>query len=75
VRCVGGTIRRFVARSNDPSGNSYYPQPGDASISVRGGVPMIGGTYYYQTWYRDPASFCTGGVTNLSDGLKVTWTP
>jgi hypothetical protein len=74
-RCVGGTITRFTARANDPSGNSYYPQPGDTSISLRGGVPMMGGTYYYQTWYRDPTAFCTGGVTNLSDGLKVTWTP
>ena len=75
MRCVGGAITRFTARANDSSGNSSYPQPGDASISVRGGVPLMGGTYYYQTWYRDPTSFCTSGATNLSDGLKVIWTP
>lgn len=75
VRCVGGLIARFAPHQNDAGGNSFHPQSGNLPISLQGAVPYIGGTYYYQTWYRDTAAFCTGDTTNLSNGLKVTWTP
>jgi hypothetical protein len=74
-RCVGGAVVRFAPHANDASGNSYYPQSGNPSISVMGGVPLMGGTFYYQTWYRDPAVYCFGATTNLSNALAVTWTP
>jgi hypothetical protein len=38
-------------------------------------VPAIGGTRYYQAWYRDPASFCTSGNYNLSNAIAVEWLP
>ena len=43
--------------------------------SVRGGVPIGGGTFYYQVWYRNAASFCTAATFNLTNGLEITWLP
>lgn len=75
VRCVGGLTRRFSALVANAGGSITYPQPFTATISQQGLVPYEGGTYYYQTWYRDTASYCSAGVTNLSDGVVVEWTP
>lgn len=75
VRCVGGFTRRFAAQVASPTGTSSYPPLFGAPISWVGLVPYEGGTYYYQTWYRDTANFCSVGTTNLSDALMVDWTP
>ena len=74
VKCVGGAIQR-LGLNISASGSASYPQAGDASISVKGLVPVIGGTRYYQAWYRDPASFCTNKTFNMSNALKITWLP
>jgi hypothetical protein len=73
-KCVGGTIVRFPLKGC-VNGATSYPQAGDAKISVVGFVPAIGGTRYYQAWYRDPASFCTSGNYNLSNAIAVEWLP
>ncbi len=75
VRCVGGIVTRFVPSLASASGTLLYPLVGQAPVTVQGNVPIMGGFYYYQTWYRDTASFCGTGVTNLSDALVVEWTP
>lgn len=31
------------------------------------------GWRYYQVWYRNSASFCTGGTFNLSNGVAIDW--
>ena len=72
LRCVGGTLIRLVVKTAS-LGSASYPQAGDQPISVRGGVPSSGGTYAYQLWYRDPASFCTSLTYNISNGLLVQW--
>jgi hypothetical protein len=72
--CVGGTAKRLGAKIN-VGGASSYPQAGDTPISIKGQIPAIGGTYYYQTWYRDPANFCTSSTFNLTNGVAVTWVP
>ena len=33
----------------------------------------VGATWRFQVWYRDPAGPC-GALTNVSDGLRVTFT-
>ncbi len=72
--CVGGPIVRL---GNKPaSGTSSYPQAGDASISVRGGIPAAGGTFYYQCFYRNAASaFCPPATSNRTNGMQIAWTP
>jgi hypothetical protein len=74
-RCIGTPTIRFPIRNANSVGDAWYGAAyGDVPISVRGGVPMIGGTFYYQVWYRDPASFCTLATTNLTNALRVNWT-
>lgn len=75
VRCVGGIIRRFPPHLNDATGSTVYPGPAELPLSWHAGLPLMGGTFYYQTWYRDSANFCSSGVTNMSDAFQVTWTP
>lgn len=71
LRCAGGNIVRLKTTVN-VSGNSSYPQPGDTSVSVRGGC-VAGDVRTYQTWYRNGATFCTDATFNLSNGLTITW--
>jgi hypothetical protein len=71
---VYGTVIRFAPHTNNALGATVYPGPGEPSLAVLGQIPLQGGTFYYQTWYRDTAAFCTSAATNLSDALSVTWT-
>lgn len=73
VSCLGGIPLRLGVETVT-NGTATYPGPGDAPISVRGFVvdPSV---RYYQVWYRDPASFCTGDTFNLTNGLATTWAP
>jgi len=76
VRCAGGTIKRLVVR-NAVAGTVSYPGPGDPSISARSaalGDPIAPGTTrYYQTYYRDPSTFCTGAGFNISGAIRIDW--
>jgi hypothetical protein len=56
-------------------GNSQFPAAGDPTVSVRGSIPFTGGTRYYQVWFRDAQAFCTSSSFNLTNGLRVVWTP
>lgn len=73
LRCAGGSILRLGTKSNS-GGGSTYPSGSDPSVSVRGLVTAPG-TRWYQIWYRNSASYCTAATWNLSNGVKVTWTP
>ncbi len=72
--CVGGPIIRL---GNKPAaGTSFYPQPGDPTVSVRGAIPPAGGTFYYQCFYRNAvAAFCPPATSNRTNGVQITWAP
>jgi len=70
--CTSGTITRIVVRSVATT-FLRYPQVGDPSLSITGGVPIGGGLRTYQTWYRDTAGFCTSATSNVTSGLLVNW--
>lgn len=75
VRCAGGSIQRMEVKFN-VGGASQYPEGGDLAIAVKGAIPPGGGvTRYYQCWFRDPVGVCTGAGFNVSNALKVVWTP
>ena len=75
LRCVAGTIQR-IGLEPSVGGRSAYGGPlGDVPVSVKGQIPAAGGTFHYQTWYRDPAAFCTIDTFNLSNGIRVVWAP
>jgi hypothetical protein len=73
LRCVTGTVVRLSAKIN-VSGISQYPEPGDAPISIRGGVAAPGARYY-QVIYRDSGDFCTPSQVNVTNGLAILWAP
>ena len=73
--CVTGSIVRLGTEAI--GGNaSVYPDLGDPSVSVRGGIGSAGGTFYYQCFYRNAlATFCPPGTSNRTNGVAVTWVP
>lgn len=73
LRCVDGQIIRLGTKQNS-GGSAQFPGPGDASISVRGGtLPGSGEVAYYQTVFRNAASFCTPATFNITNGIRVVW--
>jgi hypothetical protein len=74
LRCAGGTVIRLGTKANS-GGASQYPVGADPAVSVRGLVPVGGGTRFYQVWYRNAADFCTPSTFNLSNGLGIPWAP
>ncbi len=73
LRCTGGAIVRLGTQMN-VAGASQNPESGDPPVSERGGVTMPG-ERTYQVWYRNAAAFCTAATFNLTNGLRVTWSP
>jgi hypothetical protein len=75
LRCVGGLLRRLAVTTN-VSGSSHIPAAGTPSISQLGLI-MMPGTYYYQTYYRDPdLTFCVlTEAYNITNAVQVTWVP
>lgn len=72
--CVSGALIRLGAKVNSILGASSYPGVGDLAISVKGLLPPIGGKRYYQTYYRNSASFCTSATYNATSGVEIAWT-
>ncbi len=74
--CAGASIIRLATRLSSGGEDAYgFSVASDPLISVRGQVPAIGATRFYQVWYRDPAAACGAGNFNLSNGLLVPWKP
>ncbi|MFO1009128.1 MAG: M6 family metalloprotease domain-containing protein [Planctomycetota bacterium] len=74
VRCVDGALIRLGSKPT-LGGSASYPESGNPSVSVRGGVaPGSASTRYYQTYYRNAAAlFCPPATFNVSNGLVVVW--
>jgi hypothetical protein len=77
VRCAGGALVRLAVKTCS-GGAAQFPQPGDMSVSQRGGVtPGSGVTREYQTYYRNPdPTFCPppqGNTWNVTNAVQVTW--
>ena len=71
--CVGGSLVRLGTRI--PSGGiATYPQPGEASVSLKGLVPSAGTVRHYQVLFRNPGSYCVPATSSGSNGIRITWT-
>lgn len=70
--CIGGGVLRIGTRPAS-AGTATYPGPGDASVSMRGAIPLNGATRSYQAWYRNSAAFCTSATFNLTNGVRIVW--
>lgn len=73
LRCAGGAILRLATLLN-AAGVSSYPTAGAPSISVRGQV-LAPSSRWYQVWYRNAAPFCTAATFNLTNAVRIDWTP
>lgn len=73
LRCVGGTVVRLGQRPAVGGWASLGARPGDAPLSTTGGVPAVGGTRYYQAWFRNSAVFCTTATFGFTNAAEVTW--
>ncbi len=73
-RCAAGAINRLGTKTN-AGGASSYPVAGDPPVSVRGAIPVLGGTRTYQVWYRNSATYCTSATFNLTNGVQAVWLP
>lgn len=74
--CVGSTLVRLAAKTSVNGFASLGAgNAGDLPISQLGSIPAPGGTFFYQVWYRNTEPFCTSSTFNLSNGLKLIWTP
>jgi hypothetical protein len=71
LRCVGGTLTRLAVQPS-VGGHSSYPGAGEVRISVRGEI-TVPGQRFYQTWYRNAATFCTGAVFNMTNAVSIVW--
>jgi hypothetical protein len=73
--CVGGTVLRIATKPIAGAG-AEYPQGSETPISVHGQIPAIGGTRYYQCFYRNAAAaFCPPATSNRTNGVAITWAP
>jgi hypothetical protein len=72
LRCIGGTLRR-LAVVPVVGGGACLGGAGTVGIHTLGQVTP--GTFGYQTYYRDPANFCTSLTYNITNGVQATWVP
>ena len=71
--CLSSPLIRLATKLN-VGGASRYPEVGDAPISITGAVTAPG-FRTYQALYRDAAAYCTPATNNLTQALRVTWSP
>lgn len=77
INCLSGTLVR-IGLKGVAGGSSMNPSGVDSPISVKGGVPLSGGTRHYQTVYRQVIPVCVpapASLTNRTNGLTIVWTP
>ena len=74
VLCLGGALVRLGSKPM-PGGLAAFPEPGNLSVSQRGGVvPGSGAMRWYATYYRNSAAaFCPPSTFNVTNTLQVTW--
>ncbi len=74
--CATGMVVRMKIRMGQGGTMALgHAVSGDDPVSVQGLLPAVGGTRYYQLWFRDPVPFCTSSTFNFTNGVRIVWTP
>ena len=74
MRCATGSVVRLGSKQA-VANVAHHPGAGDVPLSIRGAIPVFGGTRIYQVWFRNAASFCTSATYNLTNAVAVLWLP
>jgi hypothetical protein len=76
LSCAGGAVIRLGTKDSTNGSSTFGAGSGsDPSISTRGRIPAAGGVRTYQAFYRDGAAFCTPAAFNLTNGVRIVWSP
>jgi len=75
VRCVSGSQIRIRTKSSNAGGSASWPTGAEPDISVTGVISPSGAQRYYQVSYRNSAVYCTSATFNISNGMRVFWSP
>lgn len=70
LRCVGGGIIRFAPAPPDPSGTATW----DPGLQPQGNWSP-GDYRFFQVWYRDAGGPYCGSFFNLTQGVRILFTP
>jgi hypothetical protein len=70
LRCAGDGVVRLGTMTASATGDAHWG-PGLAELG--GFAP--GDQRFFQVWYRDPFGVCTTGTFNLTNAMRVTFTP
>ncbi len=71
-QCLAAPMVRLGTRTIVGGSASFgFGIPGDPLVSVQGGVTP--GTFHYQVFYRNAATFCTSDTFNTTNGLSIVW--
>ncbi|MDA1266228.1 MAG: hypothetical protein O2816_14195 [Planctomycetota bacterium] len=76
LRCVGGTLYRYPIAMADGSGTSVHTglvTYANSTFPPAGNI-LIGSTWHFQDWYRDPGGPC-GFKSNATNAVAVMFTP
>lgn len=73
LACIdtSNVTRIFSAQSFGGSGGACCGQYDEYFQTVTHGAGS--GTFHYQVWYRNTATFCTADQDNISSGLESVW--
>lgn len=69
LACVEGSLVRLGRFGTLNGSNSV------GNIASLGAIPPAGGTFHYQTVYRNQVLFCTPATLNTSNAVAVHWQP
>lgn len=78
LRCVAAPLLRFPARASDAQG-TWVEGPGMVAYGNLAFPPpnplMVGSTWHFQGWTRDPFGGPCGNASNLSSAISLTFEP
>lgn len=73
IRCADGALVRLRFKTAS-AGCAHFPEPGDPTLSSRGGTPIGSGLLAsYVAYYRNAAAFCTPDTFNATNGHVLVW--
>jgi hypothetical protein len=70
--CVSPQLRSQVVQA-DGSGQLSLTDWRGQPLGCYPGAANVGAATFYQWWYRDPASTCSGADFNFTNAWRVTW--